>query len=244
MKIITLASGKGGVGKTTGAVMLAWKLSEKFPGRVLLIDLDPNNNATDMALRDADLDEITARNSYYVLLGKQKIEDAIFTSSLHEGLRVIPAIPRLSRIGRELGDNPAVYLKIPSLLRALDFEYIVIDTPPALTLELRVALYSSDLILVPVSASRWTVQGFDLMSEEVDEVYEATGKRPKVLALPSMITEKRAEVLRDALGSGVQFTNTSILKAGSLEKAGTEARLPKPENLATTMFEELALEVM
>jgi len=192
MKIITVSSLKGGVGKTTLAVFIARALSASGK-RVLCIDLDHNNNLTDYWLRDMDCLGLENKAIQHVLARRVPLLDAVIKLDCVD---VIAATPQLAKIGFELARDQGVAMRLKSALRQTDYDYVIIDTPPSLSLELTIGLYAADLVLVPVSASRWTVQGYSIICDEISAVFEATGKAPDLMVIPSMVTPKEADVIR------------------------------------------------
>ena len=236
MQIVALASLKGGVGKTSGAVFLAQALTRR--GRVLVVDIDPNNNLTDYFCRDVDPEALEAANVYHVLTARAE-KEAIRGSAF--GLDVLPATPTLHQVGLELARDPGALLRFPSVLRRLAYDFIVIDTPPALVLELSVALYSADLVLCPVNFGRWTVQGFRLLGAEIQRVGKGIGKTPRLLALPAIVTEKEDAGLR-SLNSWTP-TSSMIIKSAAVKTAGTRGRALKEGTRSWDDFDRLAQEI-
>jgi chromosome partitioning protein len=216
MFVLAFASLKGGVGKTTNAGLTSLELASRFPGRVLAIDLDPNNNLTDFLLRCQDVGEIESRNIGHVLQSRIQLRQAIYPCCLDQGLSVIPAVPRLAEIGKQLSGNPGVLLKFPTAIQKSDYDWVVIDSPPALTLELSLALYASNYVAVPAKANRWTLQAFSVIQEEVNAVIDAVGKGPIVKTLPSICTEKQNAEIR-ALLPDFPFTTSFIPKNSAIE---------------------------
>lgn len=237
MKIITVASLKGGVGKTTTAIFLALALKERSK-RVLVIDADPNNNLTDYFLRDADPNEIESRNLYHLLSGKATAEQCIYLA----GVDVIPCTLSLHRVGIEQGTNPGSLLRFASNLRKLDYDVILIDTPPSPGYELRAALHASDLVLSPVGLSRWNVQALDILRGEILDVKEDVGHAPELLALPSMVTESEERSLRLSAIAEL-LTQTSVHKSAPIKKAAATGKRPGGTGRGILDFERLAQEV-
>lgn len=233
MFVLAFASLKGGVGKTTNAGLTALELATRYPGRVLAIDLDPNNNLTDFLLRCRDVEDIESRNVGQVLQSRIQLCQAIHECCLDPGLKVVPAVPQLAEIGKQLSGNPGVLLKFPAAIQKLDYDWVVIDSPPALTLELALALYSSNYVAVPAKANRWTLQAFSIVQEEVNAVIDAVGQGPVVKTLPSMCTEKQNAEIRSLLPR-FPFTSSFIPKNSAIEtlvdaavtlKVGSKAHL-------------------
>lgn len=235
--ILALSSLKGGVAKTTTTIFLAQALAARGH-RVLVVDLDHNNNLTDYALRGVDCELIERDNIRHVLAGTMALPNAIHGPAMFD---IIPATPSLATIGIELATNPAAILRLRAGLRKLDYDYILIDTPPALTIELTAGLYAADLVIVPISASRWTVQGYQVIESEVARVEDAGIPAPRMLALPSMVTETEAATLREA--PYWKATKTAIYRDAPIKAAASEGRALREGTKAAGWFAELAEEV-
>jgi len=237
MKVITFASVKGGVGKSAAAIFTARAFAAQG-ARVALIDSDPSNSATDYFLREADPEEIVKRDLYLALTGRQKLSDCIISIA---GISVVPATPTLANAGIELARDPGIVLRFPKAVRALTADVVVIDTPPSLSLELTLALHASDLAVVPVGLSRWTVLAFQVMSNMVQSVREAQGRAPDLLALPSICSPKEAETLGRL--KRWKTTKTPILRSAAIRNALNSGKPLKPGSLNESWFSNLALEL-
>ncbi|TGL23043.1 ParA family protein [Leptospira yanagawae] len=185
MKIITIASMKGGVGKTTLAVYLAAYLA-KTSKKVLLIDADPNNNLTDFFLRDEELSSLEKLNLFQSLLGLIGVNDSIRQISTY--LSILPSTPELAKSQIELANDPGTMIRFQADLKKLKYDFIVWDTPPSLTYELFLALFGADYVLSPIGFSRWTIQGFSLIETACKKM-----KAPLPIAVPCMVTKKDSE---------------------------------------------------
>jgi len=172
MRILATASLKGGCGKTSTAVFLAI-LFYSLKKRVLVIDMDHNNNLTDFYLRSVEPEVIERGNVYHILHGDKQYERCIYKTIF--GVDVIPSTPNLARIEIELARDPGALLRFPSFLRKLDYDIVVIDTPPSISFALTAALYAVNDVLCPVSWSRWTIQGYSLLAEECIKTAESVG---------------------------------------------------------------------
>lgn len=237
MKVITVASLKGGVGKTTVSIFLSIALAERGK-RVLAIDMDPNNNLTDYFLRNTDPEEIERRNVYHLLSGKLPATACIYPG----GVDVIPCTLSLHRVGIEQATNPGSLLRFASALRKLDYDMILMDTPPSPGYELRASLHASDLVLSPVGLSRWNVQALDILRGEILDVKEDVGRAPELLALPAMVTESEERSLRLS-GVARLLTRTGIHRSSVLKHAAERGGLPSRTSRGNQDFKRLAEEV-
>lgn len=246
MKVIAVASLKGGAGKTAVSVFLTQLISER--GRVLAVDLDHNNNLTDYFLRSMETGKIESANVYHALTGTRSIQDCLHTlcaSGSQSGISVLPATPDLAKVGLELARDPGAVLRFAKELRRLDFTAIVIDTPPALCFELSCALYAAHTVLSPVSLSRWTVQGFSLLRDEVSKVSRTIGKPPRLMCLAVQVSASQEKRLRTSNLSGVcSFTETTIKKSAAIKSACDSGKQLKPGSGSYTEFKSLAEELV
>jgi chromosome partitioning protein len=238
VKIVTVASLKGGVGKTSAALFLAEALAVR--GRhVVLIDADPNNNATDYLARDVAPETLEARSLYSFLTGHRKLTECCIPTVFN--LDLVPGTPSLARATVEFAADPGVSLRFPKAVRSLEADIILVDSPPSLTLELSLALYAADIVLVPVMLSRWTSAAYQVVADMVDAVAETTGKRPELYALPSIVSEHEAETLREV--PIWRATKTAILRTVAIKNAANTGKALKASSTAWTWFNALAEEL-
>lgn len=157
--IISIALQKGGVGKSTTAQNLSAYLGSKGK-KVLLIDLDAQCNTTFSS--GAEPKEQTASD---FLGGQCSSEDAIVSCNHYD---IIPADAYLSNAERAEVDKGLLKHRLSSCIGKWD--YIFIDTPPALGNLLKNALFASDLVIIPMDAKPYAVQGLDTFTETMKEV--------------------------------------------------------------------------
>lgn len=244
MKVLTFASMKGGVAKTSSAGYLAAALARLHPGRILAIDADPNNNLTDLLLRTIEEKTLEQINLLHVFTRKVHAADAVYHSTLVPGLDVIPSVPELAKVGAELFSNPmAVCLGFPAAIRKLPYDYVIIDAPPALTLEFRASLYAADHVVVPSMVHRWALQAYGLVRDELEEIEASGGRSPTLRILPSLSSAGQIRQLRELIGD-VPFCLSSIPKMASIANATNAGTVLKPGSAAAVVFDDFAEEVM
>ena len=154
-KIIAVTNQKGGVGKTTTAINLSALVAESGK-RVLLVDIDPQGNATS-GLGKADTDSNTV---YEVLLGEAEAKDAIVSTGFGT-LDLMPTAIELAGAEIELVsvENREGLLKAALTTLRDDYDYIFIDCPPSLSLLTLNALTAADSVLIPIQCEYYALEG-------------------------------------------------------------------------------------
>jgi chromosome partitioning protein len=166
-RIIAIANQKGGVGKTTTAVNLATSLAA-VGKKVLLIDLDPQGNASTGLGIDR---KNRAVSTYDLLFGGMTAANAAVKTRV-PGLWVVPASVHLAGADIELVTAESREFRLREALRggAGDYEYILIDCPPSLSLITLNALIAADAVLVPLQCEFYALEGLSQLVRTIDRV--------------------------------------------------------------------------
>ncbi|MBK5947272.1 chromosome partitioning protein ParA [Rhodobacter veldkampii DSM 11550] len=172
-RIIAIANQKGGVGKTTTAINLSAALAEAGR-RVLLVDLDPQGNAsTGLGVEPADRRHTT----YDLILDDVALVDVIMPTTV-ENLWLCPATTDLSSADMELVSNEKRSFLMHDALRQPDidgygFDFILIDCPPSLSLLTINAMVAADSVLVPLQAEFFALEGLSQLMLTLREVRQS-----------------------------------------------------------------------
>ena len=166
-KIIAVANQKGGVGKTTSTVNLAACVGQ-LRKKVLLIDIDPQGNATSGVGVNKRAVEAS---SYDLLIGTAKAEDVILKTSF-KNLSVIPSNIQLAGAEIELVDmeDRVNMLKKAIAAQKEQFDYIFIDCPPSLGLITLNALTACDTLFIPIQCEYYALEGLSQLMATVRQV--------------------------------------------------------------------------
>jgi chromosome partitioning protein len=190
-RIMAVANQKGGVGKTTTAVNLGAGLAE-IGFRVLVVDLDPQGNATTGLGIDGRSFELSM---YDVLMRDSKLEDAIEPTSM-KNLFVAPATIDLAGAEIELVPTFSRELKLRRALESVigDFDYILIDCPPSLGLITVNGLAAADEVLVPIQCEYYALEGLGQLLRNVHLVQANLNEKLEVSTIVLTMYDARTKL--------------------------------------------------
>lgn len=169
-KILAVTNQKGGVGKTTTAINVAAALAANDL-RVLIIDSDPQGNATTGVGGTKDPERPSL---YQILLGAAEITEALIHTSF-EGLDLVPSDKNLVGANLELVDSPRREFRLHDKMDAAraQYDFILIDCPPALDLLTLNALIAADSVLVPIQCEFFALEGISELMDTIDRVRDS-----------------------------------------------------------------------
>ncbi len=249
MKLLAIANQKGGVGKTTTAVNLAVCLAEKGK-RVLLIDLDPQGNATSAL----GVEGAAGNSLYEPLIGEASVASKVMATR-NDRLSIIPADLDLAGAEIEvarLEDHLTRLRKVlAAFVRSAPYDYGLLDCPPSLGILMTNALAAADALLIPLQCEYFALEG---LSKIVGIVEQIRGVNPHltvggiVMTMYDARTNLSQQVVDEVRQHFAAFVYQTIIprsvRLGEAPSFGRPIIEYEPHGVGATAYRALALEFL
>ena len=206
---IAIVNQKGGVGKTTTAINLGAFLAD-MGKRVLLVDVDPQANATSGV--GVDINKI--ENSLYDLFNGTKDVLAVLYPTSIENLHLLPSSPDLSGLSVELMNVEGRELKLKNILAPIQdsYDYILIDCPPSIEMLTVNALVAANKVLVPVQCEYYSLEGLSRLINVLNIVKEDINPQLEVAGIVLTMFDPRTMLNKEVVNETQKFFGDKVYK--------------------------------
>lgn len=226
--IIAVTNQKGGVGKTTTSVNVAAQLATA-KRRVVLVDLDPQGNATSSLGIDKDQLKATL---YDVLVSGARAVDIVLPTNV-ENLFVLPTNASLAQAEVDLVAMPQRETRLREALAQVDAEVVIVDCPPALGLLTVNALAAANHVLIPVQAEYFALEGLSQLLQTIQAVRAGLNPRLDILGVVLTMYNKRMVLSEQVQTELTQHFGDKLFKS----VVPRNVRLAEAPSYGRTIFE-------
>lgn len=209
-QIIAIVNQKGGVGKTTTAINISSALAE-LKKKVLLIDLDPQANATSgLGLSGGDKEKCV-----YNTLVENKPIDQILLDTKYKNLKAAPAT--ISLAGAEI-ELVSVLSRETKLKRAIEsmkekFDYVFIDCPPSLGLLTINALTAADKVVIPVQCEYYALEGLSKLLDSIELVRENLNPSLDITGIVMTMHDPRTNLSQEVVDEVKKYLDNKVFNS-------------------------------
>ena len=208
--VICITNQKGGVGKTTTAVNLSYFLAkDRF--KVLLIDFDPQGNATSgLGFSKDDL----KCSMTEVVLEKATMKDAVLETKF-KNLDLAPTTPELANAEVELTSvKKNMFVKLKNAIVSVEdiYDYVIIDSPPSLSLLTVNGMIAADFLLLPVQTEFYALEGVAQLLDSMKLVKKAMNPNLQLLGVLATMYDKRTSLSAEVLAEVKKYFKNKVFE--------------------------------
>ena len=205
--VICITNQKGGVGKTTTAVNLGYYLAkDKF--RTLLIDFDPQGNATSgLGVNKVKLKATMTE----VLVNKATLADVVVETKT-KNLWIAPTTPELANAEVEIASMKGKFTQLKNAIKTVEqnFDYIIIDSPPSLSLLTVNGMIAANYLLLPVQTEFYALEGVAQLLDSMKLVKKAMNPNLKLLGVLATMYDKRTSLSVEVLAEVKKYFKEKV----------------------------------
>lgn len=210
-KVITVTNQKGGVGKTTTSINLAFYLAKKG-NKTLLIDFDPQGNATSGLGVDKRELKTTMCD---VMLGEAELKDIILLANQkNKKFFVAPTIPELANVEVQMAEMEDKFRILKKALATVskDYDFVIIDSPPSLSLLTVNGMIAANYLLLPVQTEFYALEGVAQLLESMNLVKKAMNPKLQLLGVLATMYDRRTVLSSQTLAELKRYFKDKVFE--------------------------------